>query len=257
MGGEPRRGEMKVLLIDHETSPFEGFVWGKYEQNVIEFTRYAQIICTAWKWLGEKTVHAVSQADLPGYTAGKLNDKGLVKLVWDLFDKADVIIAHNGDRFDIKVSNARFVFHRLSPPSHYQTVDTKKVAKKIGMFPSNKLGELGPYVGEGTKLQTGGFDLWKRCMDGDVSAWRKMKSYNKQDVVLLEDVYLKLLPWIERHPNRNVFNREPFGCPKCGSRQTQRRGDAVTATGRKARYQCMSCGGWSSGKTQQANIIVR
>lgn len=248
---------MRVLLIDHETSPLEGFVWGKYEQNVIEFTRYSQIICTSWKWLGEKTVHAKCQADLPGYTKGKLNDKNLVKLIWDLFDKADVIIAHNGDRFDIKVSNARFIFHGMRPPAHYQTIDTRKIAKKIGMFPSNKLGELAPFMGQGTKLQTGGFGLWTRCMDGDPAAWRKMKAYNKQDVIVLEGTYLKLRPWIERHPNRNVFTHEPCGCPKCGSAQTQRRGSAVTAMGRKARYQCMSCGGWSSGKNERVEIILR
>lgn len=248
---------MKLLLIDLETSPHTGYTWGKYEQNVIAFTDYSQIICMAWKWYGEKEVYAECQADLKGYRPGKLEDKKLVKDLWELLDKADVVLAHNGDRFDVKVANARFVYHNLVPPSPYQTLDTKKIAKRIGMFPSNKLDDLGQYFQVGQKMQTGGFDLWAGCIAGYPESWSKMKRYNKQDIVLLEKIYMRLLPWTTNHPNYNVYGDTHFNCPNCGGYNVEHRGFSMNRTGRRQRYQCKDCGAWSAGRQQSINPILR
>lgn len=236
-----------ILLLDLETSPFLGYTWGKYEQNVIKFTQNSQIICISWKWLHHPETYAMAQCDTKGYKAGKLNDKELVKALWELLDKALVVIAHNGDRFDVKVANARFTFYNLPPPSPYRTIDTKKVAKRIGMFPSNKLGDLGPYFGQGEKIETGGFGLWEECMAGKASAWKKMKLYNKQDVILLEKVYIHLLPWITNHPNLNVLLDTERNCKNCGGHKVHKRGFNVTQTGKRQNFQCRECGAWSMG----------
>jgi len=250
---------MKLLLIDLETSPFLGYTWGKYDQTVLAFTEYSQIICMSWKWYGEPEVYAMALPDYRGYKKGKLNDKHLVKHLWKLLDRAEVVMGHNADRFDVKVANARFVFHNLTPPSPYQTIDTKKIAKRVGMFPSNKLDDLGQYFHVGKKMATGGFDLWQDCMKGDDAAWKKMKAYNKQDVMLLEEVYKRLLPWAPTHPNRNVFDEKTMNCPRCGSHKVQRRGWRAAATGRRRAFQCQDCGGWSSGQLVQLEekVILR
>ncbi len=43
-------------------------------------------------------------------------------------------------------------------------------------------------------------------MNKDPAAWKVMEKYNKQDVLLLEKVYDRLLPWIKSHPNHHLFN---------------------------------------------------
>ncbi len=228
---------MKILLFDIETAPNLGYIWGKYEQDVLDYVEEGYMLCFAYKWLGEKDTICLR---------AKGNRTKLVKALWKLFNEADVIIAHHGDQFDIKKANAYFAKAGLPPPSPYKTVDTKKVAKRYFKFNSNKLDDLGNYLGLGRKLQTGGFELWKGCMRNDKKSWAKMMEYNCQDVILLEEVYIKLLPWITNHPDRG----QNLECPNCKGK-TERRGFSITRIGRKQRYQCQECGAWSLGKTEK------
>jgi len=160
-------------------------------------------------------------------------------------NKADLIVGHNGDRFDIRMANAFFVHNGLKPPSPYRTFDTLKVARNKFRFNSNKLGDIAEYLGIGTKLETGGFKLWLGCLRNEPSAWRKMKRYNRQDVALLEKVYLKLRPWAN-HPS--IFLKRKV-CPLCGSNNTMRRGyDFLTGGKKRRRYSCNSCGRYIRGE---------
>lgn len=240
---------MKILIFDIETSPNIGYTWGKYEQNVVEFTQDWHIMSVAWKWLGENKTHVVALPDFPTlYKKDKTNDVNVVAQLHALFDKADIIIAHNGDQFDIKKANARFVAHGFPPPSDYKQLDTKKIAKQYFKFDSNKLDDLGKYLGLGRKIDTGGFELWKGCMSGDKSAWRKMCAYNKQDVILLEKIYLKMRPWIRRHPNVAVLENRGK-CPSCTGERLQKRGFTLLGTKtRVQRYQCQDCASWTNEK---------
>jgi DNA polymerase elongation subunit (family B) len=248
---------LKILLYDIENSPNLGWTWGKYEQNVIEFKDEWYLLSFAYKWLGESKVHAYSLPDFKLYKKDKQDDSGLVKKLWEVMNEADVIIAHNGDQFDIRKTNARFIAHGLTPPKPYQTIDTKKVAKKYFMFNSNKLDDLGKYFGVGRKKETGGFELWKGCMVGDKKSWKKMVTYNKQDVVLLEEVYKKLLPWIGNHPNINLVSDVTGACPNCGSTHLQKRGFGYTRVSKYQRYQCNNCHAWSRGKNIKSNVEIR
>lgn len=153
---------------------------------------------------------------------------------------------HNCDSFDIKIMNTRFIVNGFTPPSPYKTVDTKKEAKKRFGFNSNSLNDLGRLFGFGKKLDTGGFKLWTDCMAGDLDAWKKMKKYNKIDVALLEQVYLKLRGWMKSHPNVSV-TLDRTCCQVCGSNNTQKRGFSFTKLTKYQRIQCMDCHSWSQG----------
>ncbi|HRF71123.1 MAG TPA: ribonuclease H-like domain-containing protein [Candidatus Pelethenecus sp.] len=210
------------------------------------------MITFAWKWLGEKQTHVLGLPDFPVYKKSRTDDSQLVKALWKLFDEADIIIAHNGNSFDIKKANSRFMKHHLLPPSPYKTIDTKLVAKRYFKQDSNKLDDLGDYFGIGRKINTGGFELWLGCEAGDKKAWNKMKEYNKQDVILLERVYLAMLPYMSNHPNVSTFSGEV--CPKCGGNHLQSRGYARTISSVYKRFQCQSCGGWGRFPTSEDKI---
>ena len=234
----------RILVYDIETFANQAFVWGKYEQNVIAYIKEWFMMCYSYKWLDEKGTHVVALPDFKGYKKNKEDDKALVKSLWQLFDEADIIIAHNGNSFDIKKTNARFIYHGLPPPTPYKTIDTKLVAKRYFNFNSNKLDDLGNYFGIGRKLDTGGWELWDACWKGDLKAWKKMKDYNKQDVILLEKVYHKMLPFMTNHPNLALLNGEKCACPNCGSLNIQKRGFNTSRVSRTQRYQCQDCSSW-------------
>lgn len=232
-----------VLFFDCETAPNVSYTWGKYEQDVIAFQKEWHLLSFAYKWQGQSKVSVRGLCDFTEYNKDKTNDLPLVKELWELFHKADIIIAHNADQFDIKKANARFLAHNLGVPSHYRTVDTLKVARKNFSLNSNKLDDLAKVLKLKGKLAHTGFDLWLGCMAGDLKAWKLMKKYNKQDVVLLEQVYTKLLPWIDNHPNRNAWGNL-IGCPNCGSENINSNGYRYAQGSKYRRVQCLDCGTW-------------
>jgi hypothetical protein len=246
----------KILLFDIETSPLVSYTWGLWEQNVIKVKEEWYMMSFAAKWLGQKNTQAYSLPDFPLYKKDPKNDRELVKKLWDLLDEADIVIAHHGDPFDVKKTNARFAVHGFPPPSPYKTIDTKKVAKKYFKFESNKLDDLGKYLNVGQKMDTGGFSLWVGCMGGDMESWKKMVKYNKQDVVVLEQVYLKLRPWMTNHPNRNLTEGTLSNCPNCSSSNLIRRGYSFTRLSKRQRFNCKDCNAWSSGATEKLEDIV-
>ncbi len=239
----------KIASFDIETSPSRGWYFNLYQEgNILEVDKHWHIMSFAYKWLGEDKVYVVSMRDFKLYKKDKENDKEVVKKLWELANEAEVLIAHNGNSFDIKKMNARFLAHGLTPPTPYKSIDTKLVAKRYFKFDSNKLDDLGDYLGIGRKLQTGGKGLWFKCMEGDKKAWDLMCEYNKQDVILLEKVYLKMLPYMTTHPNYNLLMGTTHSCPNCGEDKLQKRGFATTRVSMNQRFQCTGCGSWSQGE---------
>lgn len=216
----------------------KAYVWGKYEQDVIAYIEQGYMLSWSAKWLGGKQITR-GLDDYKGYKPDNHDDKSLVKELYDLIEQADIVIAHNGDRFDVKKMNVRFITHDLPPPDPYKTIDTLKVARKYFAFNSNKLDDLGEFLKVGRKVKHHGFDLWLGCEKGDPTSWQLMKKYNKQDVILLEQIYLKLRPWITNHPH---FIDEIVDCPNCNSNHLLKRGFGLNRLGKYQRYQCLSCG---------------
>lgn len=230
-GGDDR----KILLIDIETSPLISYTWGLYEQNVIKRIKTFTILSVAYQWLGSKT--QVIACDT-------VTERQLLTKLHKLLSEAEIVIAHNGDSFDVKKINARLIVHNLSPPSPYQTVDTKKVAKQVAMFDSNSLNNLGIDMAEGEKIKHRGFDMWEGCMAGNPKDWADMKRYNKQDVDLLARIYLRLRPWMKNHPDLRGTHEK---CPKCFSGNIISKGVFRGATKSRQRLRCKDCGGWFRG----------
>lgn len=241
--------EVRTLIWDIETAPNLGYIWGKYEQNVLDFESEWYLLTIAWKWLGERQTHVTGLDEFDRYEKNPEDDYELVKLAWELFDEADIVIAHNGVAFDTKKAQARMLIHGFDPPSMFKEVDTLKVARRHFAFTSNKLDDLCQKLGIGKKVDTGGFELWRDVLRGNPTAWKKMKRYNRHDVVILEKLYLKLLPWISNHPNIATISERPDVCPKCGSDKGMvSKGWRYTNISKALRYKCKSCGASVSGR---------
>jgi uncharacterized protein YprB with RNaseH-like and TPR domain len=237
----------RVAFFDIETAPIKGYTWTMYEASVLSVQKPTYILSYAMKWADQKKVHTRALPDYKLYKQDRENDRDLVKDLWKMMDEADIIVAHNGDAFDIKKANARFITHGLTPPSPSKTIDTLKIARKVFKFDSNKLDTIGGYLGVGRKLPHTGIHLWLGCMDGDPISWRMMRRYNAQDVRLLEQVYLKVRAWAPSHPDLRIHSRQD-GCPTCQSQNVVRAGLAFTRTKARQRFVCRDCGRYFQGE---------
>src|SRR5580704_8554988 len=239
----------KIAFLDIETAPILANIWTLYEANAVWVERDTFLLCFGVKWASEKRVKTFTLPDYPGYKKNKTDDSKLVAELNRILNEADIVVAHNGDSFDVKKINARLAVHGYPPPAPYKTIDTLKIARRNFKFDSNKLDNLGRYLNCGRKIQNMGADLWKRCIAGDPKAWKWMRRYNAQDVLLLERVYEKLKPWARTHPDLRLY---AFGgCPTCRSDNIQRRGVSIARSQRYQRFQCQACASWFSGKQEK------
>lgn len=241
MAHGPER-QVKILVLDIETRPNMAYVWGLWDQNIglNQIIETGTVISFAAKWYGKKKVHFYSD-----YHDGHDN---MIKAAWNMINDADAVVHFNGKAFDIKHLNREFVLGGLHPPSPHKDIDLLSIVKQRFKFASNKLQHVSQELGIGSKLQHDGFDLWVRCMANDDKAWNMMRRYNRQDVVLTEEVYERLRPWIKNHPNVNIGTSRPDACPTCGSDHLQARGTASTNIAIYQRWQCQACGGWFRSK---------
>ncbi len=238
----------RILIWDIENSPNLGWIWSKWQTDVISFEQDWFMLSAAWGWYDESEIQVKGLDDFQDYKPGSTTDRNLVELARDLFDQADVVVAHNGVRYDTKKLQTRIAVHGLEPPSPFVEVDTLKIAKAKFAFTSNSLNDLCQFLGIGKKTPVGGFDTWEGCMRGDAKAWKLMKAYNKHDVVLLKDLYRRFQPWAPKSgaPNFATISGNRRACPRCGVQGKMIiRGYSHTGVSRAARMQCTSCGGYS------------
>jgi hypothetical protein len=238
----------RVLVYDIETSPNLGHVWAKWRTNVIAFDRQWFILSFAYKWLGEKRTHVLALPDFDLYDTDPHNDRELVARLHELFCEADVTVTHNGKGFDNKKANTRMLVHGMDPPPPRKEIDTLQIARRQFGFTSNRLGDLCQLLGLPNKADSGGFETWMGCLNGDPKAWAKMKKYNKQDIPTLEALYLRFRPWMANHPNLNVYGDRPHSCPRCGHNRLQARGYRVAGVTMRRRFQCKKCRGYCMGR---------
>jgi len=228
---------MRILILDIETSPNLVWVWGLFNQfiNINQIVQPTFVMSWAARWHGQKTVHF-----------RKYTDSDFLTKIWDLLNEADAVVHYNGKKFDIPHLNREFLENTLIAPSNYFEIDLLTIVKGRFKFPSNKLAYVAERIlGEG-KIKTGGFGLWTACLNDEAWAWAKMKQYNIQDVVVTDKLYTKLKGWIKNHPNHGLYIEDQDNpiCRNCGSDSVKENGNEYDTTGVFAykRYRCNECG---------------
>jgi len=230
----------KILIFDIETAPIIAYVWQLWEQYVgIDQVKNDWFILS-WsaKWLFDDQV---LHARLTGSEAKEWDDERIVNKLWKLIDEADIIVAHNLDRFDKLKANTRFLKYWLPHPSPYKTVDTLKVARSNFKVTSNKLDYLCKFLWLKAKTDTWWLDLWKQCLLGSNTALKKMDEYCQNDVLILEEVYLRLRPYIRNHPNVWLY-LEWEVCTNCWSSNLRWESSYKTAV---SSYDVARCECWA------------
>jgi hypothetical protein len=238
---------VKTLYIDVETTPNTLSGWGLREQNfgINQVLEPSRLLCFAAKWAHKDTLMFSAEWQKAGRQA-------MLDKAHRLLDEADEVVAHNAP-FDVKQLNTGFWLAGMAPPAPYKVVDTLRPIRRQFFLTSNRLDFIARVLNLEGKVSHEGHGLWLAVMEGNRNARALMTEYNKQDVVLLEQVHRALAAngWLPNGAHHGALLDLPDGCPGCGSLNVQRRGYAVSNTGRKQRFQCSDCGTWA----QSARMI--
>lgn len=233
----------RILILDIETLPNRGFFFDTFSKIPIPLQFIEQsksIFCIGFKWLGDdETTVLVCERPYD-------DRKPLVQLskVWS---EAHYVVMHNGDAFDMPFISARLMANGLPSLPPTTTVDTCKLAraKFRRSLNSNKLDHLASVLGIENKNKTDA-TLWVRCANGDIQAGMEMVEYNRKDVEILEQVFVKILPYVQSKVNCNLFIDDRINrCNHCGSDAIELKGFHLAMRTIRHRFHCGDCGSWS------------
>lgn len=233
-------GPKKRLFFDIETTYYQLHIKTWQLRNNVKYfnpndiVQEKEIICISYKWQGDDKVHTLDW---------RMGEKEMIKQFISIMGEADEIIGHNSDRFDEKFLRTRALYHGVLMFPNYRTLDTLKKAKSRFLFASNKLDYIGKFMQVGGKLDHEGLKLWDEVVDGNEQKLEEMISYCERDVILLEDIFSVMSPFIDHNTNFAVLNGgKKYDCPECASKDVQMYNTYTTPMGVVRReMKCNSC----------------
>lgn len=244
----------RMLALDIETSPILAYVWGLRDQFITpgQISKDWYILAYGAKWVGEKKVF---YEDARNRRHG--DDRALLGSLWKLMNEADIILTQNGEQFDAKKINARFMLNGFKPPKPYLHYDTLKLVRKVAGFSSNRLEYLTDKFCVKHKKTSHkkypGLVLWLECLKGNKDAWNELKKYNIKDVLSTEELYTKIKAWApESMPKLFELTDAEKECGTCGYVGAMVLGKPRRT--KKYKYQqnsCPKCGSWQKGEKIQ------
>lgn len=231
----------KILVLDIETMPAVSYHWRLFDENISldQLITPSRIYAVGAKWVGQPEVFYF-EAKKPS------QQKKMLTEVHKLLLEADAVVTYNGEQFDLPRLLGEFAKYKLPPPPPPTSIDLIKTVRKFKLQ-SNKLQYALQYFGLGTKVDTGGFELWRDVFEGSEEAMELMKVYCIGDVVKEEALYTHIKAYIDNHPYLGVAKMDHV-CSLCGSK-SHKRGERRSKFYAVDRMQCSNkkCGHWDKG----------
>lgn len=236
----------KILFVDIETSPNLGYFWRPGREISVDYNcivKERAVICLSYLWSGTNEVKSLTWDS-------KQDDAKLLKSFAKIASEANIIIGHNGDRFDIPWLKGRMMMQGLEPLINLVSIDTLKLSRNNFNLNSHKLDYLAKIMGFEGKISTG-WALWKSVLEGDKKSLDLMVKYCNNDTKILAKVFFKMLPYIKKLPVNfsYLLKGNKLGCPNCGHEDAIKYGTYVSALTKKQRYRCNNCYHYYAGET--------
>lgn len=264
----PKQGP-RVAVFDIETFPALSYHFRMFKVNILteQMVEDISMMSFAVKWLGQPDAF---YADMSGAGRHMRHDRKLLKLLHTILSDVDMVVAHNGQRFDLPQISARMAERYFSPLPPIRVIDTLLLNKGVFGFSSQSLKHVSPKFTTDSKSDHAlfpGFKLWRECLADNPAAWAECRTYNLTDVTSLEEVYMRVRGWYKGAPNMGPYVKAAEGevvCRVCGStnmRNTKKK--RRTQVGTYERYVCIDCGAWGRGryllgpKEDRAHITVQ
>jgi uncharacterized protein YprB with RNaseH-like and TPR domain len=205
---------------------------------------FGTILCIGYKFLGDDEVFVPTILD--GKKRGNmLDDKKLVERFAKVYNHSDYSVGHYSSRFDLPMIRTKLLKWGLPPLQPKPHIDTWWIARRELKLHSNRLAVLQDFLGCPTSKTPLKPDDWIQAAHGSKPALDYIVDHCRADVLVLEEVFLKLRPLAKEEPNRALFTLEKESCPSCGGTHLNKRGFHISKTRRYQVFQCQDCGKWT------------
>lgn len=250
--------QLKWLLIDTEWTFANGNFFPSKKPQFIAASRikHRQFCCNAsWMWDHQVSVQSVSVLDdRKQFEENFRNDKVVAVAMHKVMSEADVIVAHNLDRFDLPMLNVIFALYGLGPIPEKKMIDTLKAARNNFRFAGNGLDDLLKFFGHAGKAEK---PDWDKLTDGNEAEIKKSIKYCNRDVKGLQIVLHILKPYMKNLPKPRVIKQPKlrkqvnfYGiecCDACGSKMLRNKGLENSGNKPYPSVRCMECNHYMKG----------
>ena len=207
----------KILIYDIETSRTKAWVWwtGKQYIGHNQLIEEPKIITVSWKWLGSETIEYLTWDE-------NHCDEALMREFLKEYNKADMVIGYNNDRFDNRWVNARAMKYNLDINTFVRSYDIMKEEKRVFRVPSYSMAYMAKYSNVIHKQGHEGIHMWNMIQTGtpeeQAEYLQKMVDYNIGDIAATEELYIRLRKYFGHKIHFGVLHGgEKFSCPDTGS----------------------------------------
>lgn len=221
----------KIMIYDIETSraEFKLFWTGKQYVPVTAMTKEPKIISISWKWLGQDEIFDLTWNKFK-------SDKEMLIIFLKEYNKADMVLGQNNDKFDNRWVNARAAKYNLDINVMVRSFDIMKQAKQKFRIPSYSMKFMCEYFDVEQKLSHEGIKMWNMIESGTPEEQKeyldKMVTYNRGDIISTEALYYRLRKYFGHKSHLGVQNGEPkWSCPDTGSYNVSLYKTTVTPAG--------------------------
>jgi len=129
----------------------------------------------------------------------RANDEPLLRAMLSWMEDIDIIIAHNGLKFDLPFLRTRAVIHGLPPVNFQKIIDPVQLARQHFRFQGNSLDAISRVIGthaEKTPLKP---ETWQKAtLNGDPAAMEEIVTHCIADVDVLEEVCWKMRGYVKQ-----------------------------------------------------------
>lgn len=221
----------KVMIYDIETSRIRFWGWWTGQQYVAptQLIDEPTIITISWKWLGSEDIHYLTWDE-------NHSDKQMMIDFLKEYNKADMVIGYNNDKFDNRFINARAMKHNLDVNTHVRSYDIMKEEKRVFRVPSYSMDYMAKYSNVIHKQGHEGLHMWNMIQTGtpeqQAEYLQKMVDYNIGDIAATEELYIRLRKYFGHKIHLGVlYGGEKWSCPDTGSTNVEFVRRTVTPAG--------------------------
>lgn len=207
----------KIMIYDIETSRTKAWVWWSGKQYIghNQLIEEPKIITVSWKWLGDDQIHYLTWDK-------NHSDEQLMKDFLKEYNKADMVIGYNNDRFDNRWVNARAMKYGLDVNTFVRSYDIMKEEKKVFRVPSYSMAYMTKYSNVIHKQGHEGIHMWHMIQTGteeeQAEYLQKMVDYNIGDIAATEELYVRLRKYFGHRIHFGALKgTEKWTCPDTGS----------------------------------------
>lgn len=207
-----------------------------------------RIMCIGYKWAGENKVYLKAYDNYANRNPW-WSDKALVEDFSSIYNSCDYHVTWYGKRFDKTTVETKLIKWGLPPLAPKFHIDLWETARYQFKHYSNRLQAWQDLLGTAADKTIVKASVWIDARYAGPAPDKKAKAalkyiYNhcKADIEVLEEVFLKMRPWINKLPQTGIFTGEPGACTACGSLNVKQTRTYTAGVMVYDMFQCQDCG---------------